>query len=74
MDSSNNHGKGRTKMNATQRVVTGFMGVLLVGAILMMPAQVQKANATEARAVGQVALAPLTSPELPQDQVRDLTY
>ena len=61
-------------MNATQRVVTGFMGVLLVGAILMMPAQVQKANATEARAVGQVALAPLTSPELPQDQVRDLTY
>jgi hypothetical protein len=62
-------------MNAMQKVVTGFMGVLMVGTILAMPAQAPaKAAATETRAVGMVAIAPVASPELPQDQVRDLTY
>jgi hypothetical protein len=60
-------------MSATQRVVTGFMGVLMIGAILAMPAQGRKAAANETRAAGKV-VAVLNSAELPQDQVRDLTY
>lgn len=62
-------------MNATQRVVTGFMGVLMLGTILMMPAQgPAKATASETRSVGMLAAAPAATPELPQDEVRDLTY
>jgi hypothetical protein len=62
-------------MNATQRVVTGFMAVLMLGALLMMPPQgPAKATAAETPATVIAAAAPQSPPELPQDQVRDLTY
>jgi len=62
-------------MSTTQRVVTGFMAVLMLAAIMLMPAQIPAgAVASEFRSVGKLAAAPVTSPETPQDEVRDLTY
>jgi hypothetical protein len=65
------------QMNKAQKWLTGFMGVLMVGMILAVPAEAPRkgtVTVTATRAVGMLAAAPVTSPELQQDQVKDLTF
>ena len=63
-------------MTAKQQLATGFLAMVIVGSVALMPAGAEvkdSANATRAHS-GMIAVTPLNSPELPQDQVRDLTY
>ena len=60
-------------MNATQKVVTGFIAVLMLGTILSMPAQMPGAAAPLKRA-GKVSTPAQASTELPQGEVKDLSY
>jgi hypothetical protein len=61
-------------MTSKQQLATGFLAMVIVGSIALMP--------VNARVKEQVSAAPqsgnmvtvLNSPELPQDQVKDLTY
>ncbi len=64
-------------MNKAHKWLTGFMGVLMVGMILAVPAEAPKKGSvtvTAPRTGGLLAAAPLNAPELQQDQVKDLTY
>ena len=62
-------------MNTKQQLGTGFLAMVIVGTIALMPvnAEVKGPKMSTASQSGQVVAA-LTSPELPQDQVKDLTY
>jgi hypothetical protein len=64
-------------MNTTQRFAAALIGVLAVGTIVLMPLQPQSRATPGDRAVGQtgsIVVVSQVAPELPQDQVRDLTY
>ncbi len=61
-------------MNATQQWVTGLMALLMLGTILAMPAQTAVKTSESNRAGGWIAQASEVGTELPQEQVRDLTY
>ena len=61
-------------MSAKQQWVTGLMGLLMLGTILMMPAHTTGKTNESNRAGGWIAQAPEVGAELPQEQVRDLTY
>jgi hypothetical protein len=60
-------------MNATQKWVTGMMAVLMLGTILAMPSQLS-GHASAAKRVGVVSAPAQASVELPQGEVRDLSY
>ena len=62
-------------MTAKQQLATGFLAMVIVGSIALMPvnAGVKEAQAPAAQSTANV-VAVLNSPELPQDQVKDLTY
>jgi hypothetical protein len=63
-------------MNKAQQIATGVVAVLMVATILAMPTKFQ-AGATYASPIahsGSLSGAVETSAELPQDQVRDLSY
>ncbi len=63
-------------MNTKQRLATGFLAMVIVGSIAFMPvnAGTKSAPAAAAPAQSGTMVATLNSPELPQDQVKDLTY
>ena len=61
-------------MNAKQQWVTGFMALLMLGTILVMPAQTAVKTNESNRAGGLIVQASEVGAELPQEQVRDLTY
>ncbi len=62
-------------MTTKQQLATGFLAMIIVGSIALMPvnAEVKGASASAARQSGSM-VARLNSPELAQDQVKDLTY
>ena len=62
-------------MNTKQQVATGILAMMIVGSITLMPMnpQVTAPRASVPSSSGNMVAA-LTSPELPQDQVKDLTY
>jgi hypothetical protein len=61
-------------MNTKQQLATGFLAMVIVGSVALMPvnAEVKDRHAT-ARQSGTIATQ-LNARELPQEQVRDLTY
>jgi hypothetical protein len=65
-------------MNKKQQLATGFLALMIVGSVAFMPvgAETKTTSATASAAHPQSTqvVATLNSPELPQDQVRDLTY
>ncbi|MGZ5583407.1 MAG: hypothetical protein ACXWF2_09910 [Usitatibacter sp.] len=64
-------------MNTKQQWATGLLAFLMLLTIVMMPSSFHGRatySASELRQVGRVAVTPEVSAELPQDQVRDLTY
>ena len=62
-------------MNTKQQVATGFLAIVIVASVALMPvnATVKEPRAPTARYTG-VTSAPQNAAELPHDQVRDLTY
>ena len=62
-------------MNTKQQFATGILAMIIVASVAFMPvnATVKEPRATLARASGTIG-APQNSAEIPQDQVRDLTY
>lgn len=64
-------------MNAKQQWATGLLAFLMLLTIVMMPSSFHSQatnSASELRQVGRVTVTPEVSAEIPQDQVRDLTY
>jgi len=64
-------------MNTKQQVATGFLAMVIVGSIAFMPVNAGTKSASAAAAPTAQSgnmVATLNSPELPQDQVKDLTY
>jgi hypothetical protein len=61
-------------MTAKQQIATGFLAMVIVGSIALMPvnAGVKDVRAPAARPSGTMTVA--NSPETPQEQVKDLTY
>ena len=62
-------------MTAKQQLATGFLAMVIVGSIALMPvnAGVKDARASAARPSGTMTTVQ-NSPEIPQEQVKDLTY
>ena len=64
-------------MNTKQRVATGFLALVIVGSVGFMPVSAGDRNAqvaaSQPRATATTVAARNTA-ELPQEQVRDLTY
>ena len=62
-------------MNTKQQVATGFLAMVIVGSVAFMPVSAERKDA-QAPSVSQSSqvMVVQNSPELPQDQVRDLTY
>ncbi|MEP7070525.1 MAG: hypothetical protein ABI789_14850 [Usitatibacter sp.] len=60
-------------MNTKQQVATGILAMMIVGSITLMPMNPEVTGARASAPSGNIVAA-LTSPELPQDQVKDLTY
>jgi hypothetical protein len=64
-------------MNKTLQFATGLMAVLMLGAIALKSTQSHSQatnSASEPRQAVSIVVASEVSAELPQDQVRDLTY
>jgi hypothetical protein len=63
-------------MNTKQQVATGVLAMVIVASVAFMPvnAGVKEQRAQPARQSGMIAAAAVNATELPQDQVRDLTY
>ena len=64
-------------MNTTKHFAAALIGVVALGALVLIPAQSRIRGASGDRVVGEawsIVVASEVTPELPQDQVRDLTY
>jgi hypothetical protein len=63
-------------MNTKQQVATGVLAMVIVASVAFMPvnAGVKDPPISATRHSGMIASAPVTTAELPQDEVRDLTY
>ena len=62
-------------MNAKQQLATGFLALVIVGSITFMPVNAGQKDTNAASAPPQVSMVQAqNSAELPQDQVKDLTY
>jgi hypothetical protein len=63
-------------MNTKQQFATGFLALVIVVSVALMPvnAGVKGEAIQSARTSGMIVTAAVNTPELPQDQVRDLTY
>ncbi|MGZ5034321.1 MAG: hypothetical protein ACXWAC_14080 [Usitatibacter sp.] len=64
-------------MNKTVQIATGLIAVLMFGTIVLKSTQSHSQatnSASEPRQAEVIVVAVETSRELPQDQVRDLTY
>jgi hypothetical protein len=64
-----------TDMSTKQQFATGFLAMIIVASVAFMPvnAGVRSTTVPTARHSGMIG-APVTTAELAQDQVRDLTY
>ena len=62
-------------MTAKQQLATGFLAMVIVGSIALMPvnAGVKEAQVSAPQQPGNM-IAVLNTEELPQEQVKDLTY
>ena len=60
-------------MNKTQQLATGLAAILMLGTIALMSSR-SYSQATSGVVVPLSTISSEVSPELPQDQVRDLTY
>lgn len=62
-------------MNTKQQLVTGILAMVIVGSIALMPVNANTKN-PQAAAPASAAnvMASLNNLELPQEQVKDLTY
>jgi len=63
-------------MNTKQQCATGVLAMIIVASVALMPvnADVKGSHISTVRQSGMIAALSLNSTELPQDQVRDLTY
>jgi hypothetical protein len=62
-------------MNTKQQFATGFLALVIVGSIGFMPVSAGQKDTSAAQARPQVStVTAQNAAELPQDQVRDLTY
>ncbi len=62
-------------MNTKQQVGTGFLALVIVSTIALMPVNAEvKVSKVSGAAPSGTMLAALNTEELPQDQVKDLTY
>ena len=64
-------------MNARQQFATGLLAVLMLGTIVLMPAHFHGGATYSASAIPPVRMVsarPEVHAELPQEQVRDLSY
>jgi hypothetical protein len=63
-------------MNTKQQIATGVLAMVIVASVAFMPvnAGVKETRAQPSRMSGMIAAAPVNATELPQEQVRDLTY
>jgi Spy/CpxP family protein refolding chaperone len=62
-------------MNMKQLFATGFLAMVIVASVAFMPADATGKNSNVATADHAGRIAPAqNATELPQDQVRDLTY
>ena len=60
-------------MNKTQQLATGLGAILMLGSIALVSPR-SHSQATSGVVVHLSAISSEVSPELPQDQVRDLTF
>jgi hypothetical protein len=62
-------------MTTKQQLATGFLALIIVGSIALMPvnAEVKAPQATPATPSGNIVVK-LNTPELSQDRTTDLTY
>jgi len=62
-------------MSTKQRFATGFLALVIVASVAFMPVNAtdKKSAASAVRHSGMI-VTPLNAAELPQEQVRDLTY
>lgn len=62
-------------MNTKQQLATGFLALVIVGSITFMPVNAgQKESVAAAPRAQATTIATLNATELPQEQVKDLTY
>ncbi|MGZ5039062.1 MAG: hypothetical protein ACXWG1_12705 [Usitatibacter sp.] len=62
-------------MSIKQQLATGFLAIMIVGSVAWMPAGAeQKQSQANATPPSTANVTALNSTELPQEQVRDLTY
>jgi hypothetical protein len=61
-------------MNKKQQLATGFLALVIVGSVALMPVSARTPTVTASQPATLLASAPSNSQELAQDQVRDLTY
>jgi hypothetical protein len=76
MGLSSIHPRKVVHMNKSQLFATGLVAALVLGTVVLMPAQ-SNSQATNSVSVPRQAVSIIVaevSAELPQDQVRDLTY
>ena len=62
-------------MNTKQQLATGFLALVIVSSITFMPVNAgQKESVAAAPRAQATTIATLNTTELPQEQVKDLTY
>jgi hypothetical protein len=62
-------------MSIKQQFATGFLAIMILGSVAWMPAGAeQKASQAHAESLSAANAATGNATELPQEQVRDLTY
>ena len=68
-------------MNRKQQLATAVLGLVIVGSVALMPVSAERKAPRQQPATtattfhsGMIGVTPVSSPELAQDQVRDLTY
>jgi len=62
-------------MNTKQQVATGFLAMMIVGSVALMPVNAEmKGSQVSAAPESGKMVATLNTAELPQEQVKDLTY
>jgi hypothetical protein len=63
-------------MNMKQQIATGFLALVIVGSVTFMPVSAgqKEANTAPPRPQVSTVVQAQNAPELPQEQVKDLTY
>ena len=61
-------------MDTKQQFATGFLAMVIVGTIALMPVNAEVRHSKASVASSGTMVAALNTEELAQDQVKDLTY